>query len=85
MGRGYKHINRFVPNASKSVCDLTGFERTTADLERRWEGWMVVPEAWNPRQPQDFPVTAKKQQVFKDARSEQSNPLETAQTPVTPI
>ena len=85
MGRGYKHVNSFTPNASKSVCDITGFERTTADLERSWDGRMVIPEAWSARQPQDFPVTAQKQQVYKEARSEQANPLETAQPPITPI
>jgi hypothetical protein len=85
MGRGFKHVNIFVPNASKTVCDVTGFEKTTADVERRWEGWFVIPAAWHARQPQDFPVTAQKQQVYKDSRSEQSNPLETAQPPVTPI
>ena len=80
MGRGYRHVNHFSPNDSKSVCDRTGFERKLSDMQRTWQGWFVLPEAWEPRQPQDFPVTAQKQEVYKDSRSEQANPVETAQT-----
>lgn len=80
MGRGYRHVNYFSPNDSKSVCDRTGFEKKLSDMQRTWHGWFVIEEAWEPRQPQDFPITAQKQEVYADSRSEQSNPLETAQT-----
>ena len=80
MGRGYKHIGGFTPNDSKTICDFTGFDRKLSDVQRTWDGWFVIPEAWSQRQPQDFPVTAQKQEVYADARSEQANPVETAQT-----
>ena len=80
MGRGYKHVSTFSPNDSNSICDRTGFKIKLSETERTWEGWFVIPEAWAPRQPQDFPITAQKQQVYADSRSEQADPGETAQT-----
>ena len=79
-GRGYKHINSFSPFDSKSVCDRTGFERKLSDMEKTWEGWYVLPEAWAARQPQDFPVVPQKQVVYKEARSELANTGDIAQT-----
>lgn len=84
-GRGYKHVSTFSPNDSNTICDLTGQKVKLSEVERRWEGWFMIPAAWNPRQQQDFPITAQKQQVYKDSRSEQAIPLETAQPPVTPV
>jgi len=84
MGRGYKHVSTFSPNDSNTICDLTGQKVKLSEVIRRWDGFFMIPEAWNVREAQDFPITAQRQQVYKDSRSEQANPLETAQ-PFPPI
>ena len=83
-GRSYKHVSSFSPNDSNTICDRTGFKVKLSETELTWEGWRVIRAAWAPRQPQDFPVVPQKQIVYPDARSEQSNPLTTAQ-PAIPI
>lgn len=85
MGRGYKHVSSFSPNDSNSICDLTGQKRKLSELMQRWDGFFMIPKGWNPREAQDFPITAQRQQVYKDARSEQAQPSEAAQPPITPL
>jgi len=70
MGRKYKSTNYFSPNDSNTICDLTGFKVKRSQVLKRWEGFYVIPEAFHPRQPQDFPVIPVKQQVFEDVRIE---------------
>ena len=70
MGRKYKTTNYFSPHDSNTICDVTGFKVKRSGVMRRWEGLYVIPEAWHPRQPQDFPVIPDKQQVFDDIRTE---------------
>ena len=70
MGRKYRSTNTFSPNDSNTICDITGFKVKRSQVLRRWEGFYVIPEAWHPRQPQDFPVIPVKQQVFEDVRTE---------------
>jgi len=79
-GRGYKHVNTFSPHDSDTISDKSGFKIKLSETMQTWQGWFVTKEEFEPRQSQDFPVTAQKQQVYADARSEQANPLETAQT-----
>ena len=82
-GRQYRSTNHFEPWDSNTIDDVTGFKRKLSDMKRRWEGWFT-DQGWHPRQPQDFPVVPQKQLVYKEARSEQANPDETAQ-PTPPI
>lgn len=70
MGRRAKSTDYFSPNDSNTVCDITGQKVKRSQVLRRWEGFYVIPEAWHPRQPQDFPVIPKPQRVIKDVRIE---------------
>ena len=70
MGHKYKSTNYFSPNDSNTICDTTGFKVKRSGVLRRWEGFYVIPEAFHPRQPQDFPVVPVTQQVYKDVRTE---------------
>ena len=70
MGRKYKSTNYFSPFDSNTICDITGFKVKLSEVQRRWEGWYVIPEGFHPRQPQDFPVIPVKQQVYKNVRIE---------------
>jgi hypothetical protein len=69
-GRGFKHLptQQFQPHASNTICDVTGFKVKSTEVVERWEGYFVIPEAFHPRQPQDFPVVPVKQHVYEDAR-----------------
>jgi len=71
MGRRYTTTNRFNPNDSNTICDVTGFKVKRSEVIKRWEGFYVVPAAFHPRQPQDFPPHQVKQTVYKDVRIEQ--------------
>jgi len=51
-GKPYTPINTFKKWDSNSICDVTGFKRKLSEQVERWEGFMVIPEAWNVRQSQ---------------------------------
>lgn len=65
--RQYNHFN---PHDSNTICDVTGFKVKMSEVRERWEGFYVVDNAWNPRQPQDFPVVPEKQRTIPNSRQE---------------
>lgn len=69
-GRSYKSSNYFSPNDSNTICDVSGFKVKRSQVARRWEGFLVIPEAFHPRQPQDFPVIPQPQITYPDIRIE---------------
>ncbi len=71
MGRRYTSTSYFNANDSNTICDVTGFKVKRSEVLRRWEGFYVIPAAWHPRQPQDFPPHLVKQTVYQDVRIEQ--------------
>ncbi len=77
------HEDYFVAGTTNTICDATGFKKKWSEVERRWDAFYVIPAAWHPRQPQDFPPRITTQKVFTQARP----PLvEESETPViTPI
>lgn len=70
MGRRYTSTNYFSPHDSNTTCDVTGFKVKRSQVLRRWDGTYMIPEAWELRHPQDFPVAPVPQQVFEDIRIE---------------
>lgn len=50
----YRRLNYFVPFASNTVCDITGWKVKSTQVRRQWDGLYVIPAAWSERQPQDF-------------------------------
>lgn len=58
----------FRPGTTNTVCDQTGFKVKYSQVQRKWDGTFVIPEVWEPRDPQDFPVKIDAQKVFKNAR-----------------
>ena len=67
----YKTTNRFVEGVSNTRCDRTSFKRKTNEVQKEWTGAVVIPEAFNTRNPQDFPYIPKTEPVFPEARSEE--------------
>ncbi len=76
----YKTTNYFQPHSSNTIGDVTGFKVKTTDVLRRWEGFYVLPEAWHPRQPQDFAPHILTTVTYKNTRVETANPSEEAAT-----
>lgn len=72
---------KYIAGTCNTICDVTGFKVKLNQVRKRWDGMMVIPEAWEPRQPQDFPVTPQKQKVYKEARFEADAPLPPAFNP----
>jgi hypothetical protein len=70
MGRSHKSFSTFNAHDSNTHCDVTGFKVKRSEVQKRWDGFYVIPEAFHPRQPQDFPVIPTKQKVVKDVRIE---------------
>lgn len=69
-GRSHKSFSYFSQNDSNTICDITGFKVKKSEVLKRWDGFYVIPEAWHPRQPQDFPVVPEKQKVVPEVRTE---------------
>ncbi|MCK5642796.1 MAG: hypothetical protein KAJ19_18450 [Gammaproteobacteria bacterium] len=70
MGRKFSSTNRFSPHDSNTICDITGFKVKRSEVQLRWEGFYVIPDAWHTRQPQDFPVVPEPQHTYDDVRIE---------------
>ena len=77
-GRKYRSTNYFSPNDSNTICDVTGFKVKFSGVLERWDHFRMIPEAWNPREAQDFPVVPTPQVTYKDVRTEQVCPSEDA-------
>lgn len=73
-GRGYRKLNKFKPFDANTICDETGFKKKVSEVVERWDGFRVIPEAWNPQQPQDFPPTITKPILFPESKAESSYP-----------
>lgn len=58
----------FVPGTCNTICDITGFKVKRSECMVTWDGLVVIPEAWSPRQPQDFPPIIHPNTVISDAR-----------------
>ncbi len=63
----------FRKGTTNTVCDISGFKVKSNQVRRMWNGLYVIPEEWNPRDPQDFPAEIKPQKVYKNARPPKVN------------
>ena len=55
------------------ICDQCGRKYKESELQLRWDGMMVCPKDWEPRQPQDFVRGVADVQAPPWARPEQSD------------
>lgn len=60
--------NNFKKGTTNTTCDQTGFKVKLSKTKGMWDGTRVIPECWEPRDPQDSPVVVKPQKVFTEAR-----------------
>ena len=54
-----------------TICDRTGFKVKMSDVREEWTGHYVMNEDWEPRNPQDFPVTPRAQRTYPNSRSDE--------------
>ena len=47
------------------TCDICGMDIYASDSKKRWDGFIVCPEDWEVRHPQDF-VRSKKDKIAAD-------------------
>ena len=68
----YDHGQRsYRRRTANTVCDSSAFKVKANQVKLRWDGFYVIKEDGEPRDPQDFPPPIRKQKVYKDARSPQ--------------
>lgn len=56
---------------TNTICDYSGFKCKLSECRETWDGLLVRADFWNPRQPQDLPVTPREQKVYTNIRGEQ--------------
>ena len=56
------------------ICDITGFRYRLRDMKKTWNGLLVGPDQWSPKEPQLMPVpTPVDPQALKDPRPDQAS------------
>lgn len=80
-GRNSKPIGRWVPGTCNTICDVTGLKVKLSETVTRWDGYQVIPEENEARQPQDFQVTPRAPHVYPKARF----PADQAYVPFNPL
>jgi hypothetical protein len=40
------------------ICDITGFRYRLRDMKKTWDGLLVGPDQWSPKEPQLMPTPA---------------------------
>lgn len=71
MGFKVPQFAHFESGTCNTIDDESGFKVKLSDTMRRWEGYIVTEEFWEPRQPQDFPVTPRPPKSYNNTRQEQ--------------
>lgn len=51
---GPQNTNTFEGVSNYEICDLSGFKVPVGTLRRTWDGFMVRPELWYSRHPQEL-------------------------------
>jgi hypothetical protein len=71
MGFKVPQFAHFEFGTCNTIDDESGFKVKLSATMLRWEGYIVTEEFWEPRQPQDFPVTPRPPKSYNNARQEQ--------------
>ena len=54
------------------ICDISGFRYRLRDMKKTWNGYLVGPDQWSPKEPQLMPKpTPVDPQALKDPRPDQ--------------
>ena len=56
------------------ICDITGFRYRLKDMRKTWNGLLVGPDQWSPKEPQLSPTPVPKDpQALRDPRPDPSS------------
>lgn len=55
------------PDDPWAECQGCGFDVRHSTLKKRWDGVLVCPQCWEPRQPQERPVTPRDREGIRNA------------------
>jgi hypothetical protein len=56
------------------ICDISGFRYRLRDMKKTWDGFLVGPDQWSPKEPQLMPKpTPVDPQALKDPRPDQAD------------
>jgi hypothetical protein len=56
------------------ICDISGFRYRLRDMKKTWDGFLVGPDQWSPKEPQLMrKPTPVDPQALKDPRPDQAN------------
>jgi len=72
--------NWFSKGDTNTICDRSGFKCKLSECRTEWNGLLVRADFWEPRQPQDLPVTPRPQKVYSNIRGQQAIILYTPPT-----
>ena len=58
------------------ICDISGFRYRLKDMKKTWDGFLVGPDQWSPKQPQlEAPRVGPDPQAVKDPRPDRTEPV----------
>ena len=64
------HVSHFKPGQHLFVCDIDGKVYHSEKKRKMWNGLIVCPDCWNPREAQDFVRGREDKQVVDNPRPE---------------
>jgi len=58
------------------ICDISGFRYRLKDMKKTWDGFLVGPDQWSPKQPQlEAPRVGPDPQAIRDPRPDRTEPV----------
>ncbi len=71
----YPNKDYFKFGTCNTIDDVTDLKVKLDSTSKRWDGTQTGPKNWEPRQPQDFPVTPRPNRVYGNARTDRADPV----------
>lgn len=78
------HADYYKPGDWNAICDECGFKFKGSELRKRWDGYMVCKDDWEPRHPQDFVRGVKDSQPLPWTRPEAPDVFRDPEVPIDP-
>ena len=60
----------YAKGTTNTICDISGFKCKLSECVTTWDGLLVRADFYEPRNPQDLPVTPRPSKVFSNVRTE---------------
>ncbi len=70
-----RSLSYFEPGTCNTIDDISGMKVKMSQVRQQWNGFRTVPELFNYRQPQDFPIIPSPVRTFPGSRTEPPAPM----------